>query len=123
MPLSVSLQPPQELALPEVEFFEVELVKDTQGLGITIAGYVGERTSGAHIAHTHTHLEPHSHCVLPTIHHSLSFSDVFLVILDPGFLWRENTRNRKEKLVFFIIYVGTHTELFGYIYYNIEMFM
>ena len=32
-----------------MEFFEVELVKDTQGLGITIAGYVGERTSGAHL--------------------------------------------------------------------------
>mgnify|MGYP001794009420 FL=1 len=30
----------------EVESFDVELVKDTKGLGITIAGYVGEKTSG-----------------------------------------------------------------------------
>ena len=30
----------------EVEAFEVELVKDSQGLGITIAGYVGEKSSG-----------------------------------------------------------------------------
>jgi len=29
--------------LPEMETFEVELVKDQQGLGITIAGYVCER--------------------------------------------------------------------------------
>ena len=29
--------------LPEVENFEVQLKKDTQGLGITIAGYVCER--------------------------------------------------------------------------------
>ena len=27
--------------VPEVEMFEVELQKDSQGLGITIAGYVG----------------------------------------------------------------------------------
>ena len=30
----------------EVDFFDVELAKGTQGLGITIAGYVGEKTSG-----------------------------------------------------------------------------
>lgn len=29
--------------LPEMETFEVELVKDQQGLGITIAGYVCEK--------------------------------------------------------------------------------
>lgn len=28
--------------LPEVEYFTTELIKDSQGLGITIAGYVGE---------------------------------------------------------------------------------
>ena len=27
--------------IPEVDVFEVELVKDASGLGITIAGYVG----------------------------------------------------------------------------------
>ena len=27
--------------VPEVEVFEVNLIKDTHGLGITIAGYVG----------------------------------------------------------------------------------
>ena len=27
--------------VPEVEMFEVDLMKDTHGLGITIAGYVG----------------------------------------------------------------------------------
>ena len=30
----------------EIETFDVELVKDSRGLGITIAGYVGEKTSG-----------------------------------------------------------------------------
>ena len=35
-------QPPYEAqADPEVEMFEVDLQKDTHGLGITIAGYVG----------------------------------------------------------------------------------
>ena len=32
-----------EFTPPEVENFEVELRKDSQGLGITIAGYVCER--------------------------------------------------------------------------------
>ena len=32
-----------EFTPPEVENFEVELKKDSQGLGITIAGYVCER--------------------------------------------------------------------------------
>lgn len=32
-----------DLHLPEMETFEVELVKDQQGLGITIAGYVCEK--------------------------------------------------------------------------------
>ena len=31
---------------PDVEFFEAELVKGTQGLGITIAGYIGEQSTG-----------------------------------------------------------------------------
>ena len=35
-----------ELSETPVDFFEVELVKGTQGLGITIAGYVGEKSSG-----------------------------------------------------------------------------
>ena len=35
-----------QLHSPDVEFFEAELVKGTQGLGITIAGYIGERTTG-----------------------------------------------------------------------------
>ena len=44
----VCLQPLHEGDLSEtpVEFFDVELVKGTQGLGITIAGYIGEKSSG-----------------------------------------------------------------------------
>lgn len=30
----------------EVEAFDVSLTKNTQGLGITIAGYVGDKNSG-----------------------------------------------------------------------------
>lgn len=44
------IQPPTKLLsevkhidLPEMETYEVELVKDQQGLGITIAGYVCEK--------------------------------------------------------------------------------
>ena len=42
------IQPPPEDSVmqSEVDFFDVELAKGTQGLGITIAGYVGEKTSG-----------------------------------------------------------------------------
>ena len=42
------MQPPHEDSVmqSEVDFFDVELAKGTQGLGITIAGYVGEKTSG-----------------------------------------------------------------------------
>ena len=32
---------------PEVEYFAVDLPKDSHGLGITIAGYVGEEGTGA----------------------------------------------------------------------------
>lgn len=32
----------EDADLPEVEHFGTQLVKDSQGLGITIAGYVGE---------------------------------------------------------------------------------
>ncbi|XP_064625548.1 multiple PDZ domain protein-like isoform X16 [Lineus longissimus] len=38
-------QPPEDAVesdVPDVEYFEVELTKDNQGLGVTIAGYVGE---------------------------------------------------------------------------------
>ena len=50
MPFSINFknstfQEPQD-GQADVDFFEVELVKGTQGLGITIAGYVGERSSG-----------------------------------------------------------------------------
>lgn len=38
-----SLMGLNQLQLPEMETFEVELVKDQQGLGITIAGYVCEK--------------------------------------------------------------------------------
>ena len=34
----------EDLSLPGVEYFNTELIKDSQGLGITIAGYVGETT-------------------------------------------------------------------------------
>lgn len=37
------IAPNTVVELPEMETFEVELVKDQQGLGITIAGYVCER--------------------------------------------------------------------------------
>jgi len=41
--------------LPELESFEVELKKDSQGLGITIAGYVCERgNSGLRVSSTQT---------------------------------------------------------------------
>ncbi|XP_022686830.1 patj homolog isoform X2 [Varroa jacobsoni] len=39
----LSLMGLDQLQLPEMETFEVELVKDQQGLGITIAGYVCEK--------------------------------------------------------------------------------
>jgi hypothetical protein len=38
-----SLEPSIEKILPEMDCFEVELMKDQQGLGITIAGYVCEK--------------------------------------------------------------------------------
>lgn len=34
-------QPYDPQDMPEMEVFEVDLIKDTRGLGITIAGYVG----------------------------------------------------------------------------------
>ena len=37
------MSPPSDLDLPETERFNVELTKDTNGLGITIAGYVCEK--------------------------------------------------------------------------------
>lgn len=40
-PLPVVLDKP--VPIPEMETIEVELVKDQQGLGITIAGYVCEK--------------------------------------------------------------------------------
>ena len=58
---SVSLvayvQPPVDVALgPEVEVFEVELVKDNVGLGITIAGYISDKPNGAlYSSHTNVH--------------------------------------------------------------------
>lgn len=43
--LDTVLPPPplDTSGLPEMETFEVELIKDQQGLGITIAGYVCEK--------------------------------------------------------------------------------
>jgi len=38
----------KEPVTPEMETFEVELVKDQQGLGITIAGYVCEKGMAPH---------------------------------------------------------------------------
>ena len=37
---------PNQIEENEVDVFEVELLKDTQGLGITIAGYVGDKSAG-----------------------------------------------------------------------------
>ncbi|XP_013421813.1 multiple PDZ domain protein isoform X5 [Lingula anatina] len=42
------IEPPREPEVeedPEVEYFEVELSKGSQGLGITIAGYVGDKSA------------------------------------------------------------------------------
>ena len=36
-----------EVSQPESEQFQVTLVKDQSGLGITIAGYVGDKYEGA----------------------------------------------------------------------------
>lgn len=42
--LTMDMIPPESLVhLPEMEKFNVELKKDTHGLGITIAGYVCEK--------------------------------------------------------------------------------
>ncbi|GBM84813.1 hypothetical protein AVEN_47758-1 [Araneus ventricosus] len=43
---------------PEMETFEVELVKDQQGLGITIAGYVCEKGK-----RMHAYKSIHPHCL------------------------------------------------------------
>lgn len=40
--LTMDMLPPQT-QLPEMEKFNVEIQKDSQGLGITIAGYVCEK--------------------------------------------------------------------------------
>ena len=48
--------------------FDVSLTKNAQGLGITIAGYVGDKNSGRHASvclspsyiHTHTHTHIHT---------------------------------------------------------------
>lgn len=44
--LSVSLIFPQDYEDAESEAFDVSLTKNAQGLGITIAGYVGDKNSG-----------------------------------------------------------------------------
>ena len=44
-PLSSNPEMEKESPSTEMETFEVELVKDQQGLGITIAGYVCEKGS------------------------------------------------------------------------------
>lgn len=41
--LTVDMKPETLINLPEMEKFNVELKKDTHGLGITIAGYVCEK--------------------------------------------------------------------------------
>ncbi|OQR78051.1 patj-like, partial [Tropilaelaps mercedesae] len=46
----LSLMGLDQLQLPEMETFEVELVKDQQGLGITIAGYVCEKGKDGEIS-------------------------------------------------------------------------
>jgi len=42
------VQPPVDVVVsgPEVEVFDVELVKDNVGLGITIAGYISDKPNG-----------------------------------------------------------------------------
>jgi len=44
----VCFQPPVDVVVsgPEVEVFDVELVKDNVGLGITIAGYISDKPNG-----------------------------------------------------------------------------
>lgn len=41
--LTMDMLPPQMQQLPEMERFNVEIQKDSHGLGITIAGYVCEK--------------------------------------------------------------------------------
>lgn len=45
LPLLTMDMIPLDATLPEMERFSVELKKDSQGLGITIAGYVCEKGS------------------------------------------------------------------------------
>jgi len=49
----VCVQPPVDVVVsgPEVEVFDVELVKDNVGLGITIAGYISDKPNGMHLVH------------------------------------------------------------------------
>ena len=51
------VQPPVDVVVsgPEVEVFDVELVKDNVGLGITIAGYISDKPNGMQ-------LHPSLHC-------------------------------------------------------------
>jgi len=47
--LCVFVQPPVKVVLgPEVEVYDVELVKNNVGLGITIAGYISDKPNGVY---------------------------------------------------------------------------
>lgn len=46
MPFIFAQDQEEEEVEEEVEAFDVSLTKNTQGLGITIAGYVGDKNSG-----------------------------------------------------------------------------
>lgn len=56
-------QPPVKVVLgPEVEVYDVELVKNNVGLGITIAGYISDKPNGT-LCHSACLLFMHDKCI------------------------------------------------------------
>lgn len=70
----VEVSEQSEEELPEMETFEVELVKDHQGLGITIAGYVCEKGKWMFLT---TFLTELIHC--NKLHFSFSLTRIFFL--------------------------------------------
>lgn len=67
--------------LPEVENFDVQLKKDSQGLGITIAGYVCERGTSRYFIYV-LELFPYNFLNFPTFAEELS--GIFVKSINPG---------------------------------------
>jgi len=51
---------------PEVEVYDVELVKNNVGLGITIAGYISDKPNGMLLDSSPLHLQHHGDIHLTT---------------------------------------------------------